>query len=52
LPEIQLRVPLFGEDAERFERIKKNTGIQSNTDVIRYVLKKFDEVEEIVRAKK
>ena len=43
--EIQLRVPLKGVDAERFEKIKKDLGIGSNTDVVRYILKRWVEIE-------
>jgi hypothetical protein len=43
IEEIQLRVPLIGEDAKRFVRIKGRLGIQSNTDAIRFILKRWEE---------
>jgi hypothetical protein len=41
---LELRVPLAGEDRKRFDRIKKNLGIQSNTDTVRFILKRWEEV--------
>ena len=39
----QLRVPLATSEAEQFEKIKMNLGIQSDTDTVRFILKRWEQ---------
>lgn len=41
--ELQLRVPLKGEDLEKFNALKKRFGLQSNTETFRTILTRLYE---------
>jgi len=45
-PEVmQLRVPLEGEDLEKFNRLKEKFGLSANTETFRFMLNKFASTE-------
>lgn len=53
LKKVPIRVDFDGEDAERFQYVKKYLGLKQNTEVIRALISgKYNEIQVLVQKRK